>query len=201
MATLTGTLPFTNNPVPSWNGRMPVISSGFRNPDRLDHIGTDIMYARLPSDGGPPGAAQPPNFSARYFMPSGIPALAAGPGKVVFAGIIGTGGHVKIDHAGGWRSEYMHLVGQPKVKEGQMVVGGESLGEIGYNPKDWHLIHKHFQLRKDGALVDPGPIVTALPVLAAPKGGALSTVLAIGLAAAFGIGVYYYFSRPATVSA
>lgn len=183
--------PFTNNPVPSWHGRKPVISSGFRNPDRPSHVGVDIMYARLPGDGGPPGKALEPSWAPRFYMPKGIPALAVGPGRVVFSGTIGTGGHIKIDHSGGWRSEYMHLV-SPRVKEGQVLVGGEDVGEIGYNPIDWHLIHKHFQLRKDGQLVDPRPIIESLPILAAPSGAPWMWIAA---AAAFGLGVYYLASR------
>lgn len=191
---IVASTPLTNNPVPSWKGRLPVVSSGFRNPDRPDHIGVDQMYKRLAEDGGPPGKALEPSYAPRFYMPTGIPALAAGPGRVVFSGVIGTGGHVKIDHAGGWRSEYMHLLGTPSVKEGAVVRGGDVIGTINYNPIDWHLIHMHFQLRKDGQLVDPGPIVAGLPVLAEP-GGSIAKYLWIGAVCSVGVGLYWYLTR------
>jgi murein DD-endopeptidase MepM/ murein hydrolase activator NlpD len=150
------------------------------------------MFKRLPEDGGPPGKALEPSWAPRFYHPEGLLALAAGPGKVTYSQPIGTGETVTIDHGGGWQSQYMHMRNR-LVKQGESVSGGQAVGTISFNPLDWHLIHLHFQIRKDGQLVDPGPIIAPLPVLSGPTGG--GAFLWIAAAAAFGFGVYYLASR------
>jgi hypothetical protein len=78
----------------------------------------------------------------------GRPILAAYAGKVVKAGPsgdlggrtqanpkgpMGSGGGymVKVDHGGKWSTQYLHMIEQPMVKEGDRVGTGQQLGKIG----------------------------------------------------------------------
>src|SRR5262245_57859848 len=107
-------------PVPLYRGRRAAISSGYHEANRPNHSGSDFSFRRFPDDGGPPGNEQMPNYALHYFNPAGLPIVAAGDGVIRFAGVIGTGGDVKLTHAGGWQSEYRHLE-KIFVKEGQRV--------------------------------------------------------------------------------
>jgi murein DD-endopeptidase MepM/ murein hydrolase activator NlpD len=91
-------------------------------------------------------------------MPAGLPALSLGPGVVRTAKPTSTGDYVSIDHPGGYRSEYMHLRNL-RVSKGQQVEAGQPIGTVSFNPADFNLIHLHFQLRKNGALIDPRPLI------------------------------------------
>ena len=142
-------------PVPRLGGRLPKISSGFETPSRPSHHGVDIMYKRLPEDGGPIGAHRLPELSPGHFMPGGIPALAFAAGVVSASKQIGTGGYVVLQHANGVSSEYMHLAAR-RVKVGDTVRAGQPIGIVGYGP-EFELNHLHFQLRQDGDLRDPKP--------------------------------------------
>lgn len=100
-----------------------------------------------------------------------IAVRAAAPGRVVGTrdGMIDTpmrspepgrdaarcGNGVRVDHGGGWISQYCHLAkGSVAVRTGADVEIGQKLGEIGSS--GWsELPHLHFQLEKDGAPVDP----------------------------------------------
>src|SRR5262245_18398164 len=68
-------------PVPSWNGRMPVVSSGFddKSRDLPRHGGVDIMFARKPRDSYRAG---PPNGSPGHVMPDHLVAIAASDGDI-----------------------------------------------------------------------------------------------------------------------
>jgi hypothetical protein len=167
---------------------MPKVSSGFHSSDRPGHDGVDIMYKRLSSDGGPPGGAVP-HSSPGHFMPSDIPALAFGAGVVTTSKEIGTGGYVVIDHPNGLQSQYMHLFNR-RVKVGDKVSAGDQVGDVGYNVSGYKLIHLHFQIRRNGTLVDPAPLIAGLPVVDAP-GGKWVWLLAGGAAIAAGV----WFSR------
>lgn len=174
-------------PVPRHpDGRLPKISSGFRTSDRPTHKGVDIMYPRSSTDGGPPNKTKLPELSPRHFMPAGIPALAIGPGVVRKSEEIKTGGYVIVEHADGIRSQYMHLFNR-RVDVGDGVEAGTLLGDVGYNPSGYKLIHLHFQLRENGRLVDPSRYLSTVRTVDAPSSplllGALAATLA-GLAAA-----------------
>lgn len=156
------------NPVPAYrDGRLPVVSSSFRTPSRPSHNGSDIMYPRLPKDGGPEGKHLLPALAPRFFMPNGVPTLAFADGIVDTSKDIGTGGYIVLNHEGGYQSQYMHLRNR-KVKTGQTVRAGQPIATISYSPTDFHLNHLHFQLRQNGSLLDPEPILTGLPVLPMP---------------------------------
>jgi murein DD-endopeptidase MepM/ murein hydrolase activator NlpD len=172
-------------PTPRYKGRTPKTSSGFRSTDRPSHDGVDLMFKRIPFDPGPPQGAVP--FTSRgHFHPEGLPALALGPGVVSTSGQITTGGYVVIEHPGGWTSQYMHLA-RRDVKVGDRVKTGQPIGIIGFDtrPGGYKLIHLHFQLRKDGVLVNPAPILATLPVVDAP--GNMGWLVAGGVAVAAGL--------------
>lgn len=151
-------------PVPTLADREAVISNGFRPPGvppdrRATHLGVDLMFARRDARDliaiYPPGTG---NGSKGYFMPEGVPALAASAGVVEFATVTGTGGTVIVRHPSGWATYYTHLSALA-VRVGEPVVAGESIGTIGASPTDpAHLKHLHFELWKGGVrsgAVDP----------------------------------------------
>lgn len=65
------------------------------------------------------------------------------------------GNGVRIDHGGGWTSQYCHMArGSVQVRKGNVVTPGAVLGQVGSS--GWsELPHLHFQLEKDGVPVDP----------------------------------------------
>lgn len=179
-------------PVPRYQGRAPKVSSGFRTSDRPDHSGVDLMFRRIPSDLGPPQGAVP-HTSRGHFHPAGLPALALGPGVVTTSTQITTGNYVVVDHPGGWQSQSMHLA-KRDVRVGDKVKAAQRIGVIGFDtrPDGFRLLHLHFQLRKDGVLVDPEPILAGLPVVDAP--GNWGWLVAGGVAVAAGL-VFARFIR------
>jgi murein DD-endopeptidase MepM/ murein hydrolase activator NlpD len=76
------------------------------------------------------------------------------------------GNGVLLDHGNGWTTQYCHLLnGSVTARAGQTVRAGAVLGAIG-NSGASETPHVHFQLAKDGAIVDPftgfGPSDTAV---------------------------------------
>ncbi len=65
------------------------------------------------------------------------------------------GNGVRIDHGGGWTTQYCHMAkGSVTVRTGAPVEAGTVLGRIGSS--GWsETSHLHFQLEKDGVPVDP----------------------------------------------
>ena len=65
------------------------------------------------------------------------------------------GNGVVIEHEGDWRSQYCHLArGSVRVKVGDRVVTGQSIGLIGLSGAA-EFPHLHFTLRHQGKIVDP----------------------------------------------
>ena len=105
-------------------------------------------------------------------MQAGVAVLAAAPGRVTArrdgmpdtgltpdtaARIDGRdcGNGVVIRHAGGWETQYCHLMhGSVAVQEGQSVVTGDRLGLVGLSGNT-EFPHLHLSLRRDGQPVDP----------------------------------------------
>lgn len=172
-------------PVPIWNGRRAVVSSGYGTRRDGFHYGTDLTFVRMPHD------APLNNFTYEggFFHPFGLPALAADDGVVTRAHVTKTGGHIWVEHderAGAYWTQYIHLVpGSFEVQVGDRVREGQPLAEIGYNllHTDGDLIHLHFQLGLNGELVDPEPYVEDWEAVANPWGSSgIVTLGAIGLA-------------------
>lgn len=149
-------------PVPALaDGRRAVISNAYAPPG---HLGVDLMFERR--DGEPD---QAPSGSKGYYCPPGVPALAVGPGHVVYAEKRSRGYAVRLALADR-DALYMHLASL-SVSEGQKVVAGQVLGTIGADPRDKEgLRHLHFELRTFNRPVDPagelaGGIVVPWPRL------------------------------------
>lgn len=65
------------------------------------------------------------------------------------------GNGVRLDHGGGWTSQYCHLrQGSIAVTPGEHVKAGDRLGLVGLSGSTEYP-HLHFQIEKDGAIVDP----------------------------------------------
>lgn len=65
------------------------------------------------------------------------------------------GNGVRVDHGGGWTSQYCHLRrGSVRVRRGAAVAAGDVLGTIGSSGLS-ELPHVHFQVERRGTPVDP----------------------------------------------
>jgi murein DD-endopeptidase MepM/ murein hydrolase activator NlpD len=90
----------------------------------------------------------------------GDPVRATAAGRVVVAGPWGGYGNlVEIDHGAGLATRYGHL-SHIAVEEGQWVEVGAFLGEIGSTGRSTGP-HLHYEVRVDGAAVDPGRTLRA----------------------------------------
>lgn len=85
---------------------------------------------------------------------AGDPVVAAGDGKVVYAGagLRGYGELVIVKHNGTYLSAYAHNR-KILVSEGQMVKRGQKIAEMGNTDTD--SVKLHFEIRKQGKPVDP----------------------------------------------
>lgn len=85
---------------------------------------------------------------------AGEPVTASAGGKVVYsgAGLRGYGKLIIIKHNNTYLSAYAHN-NRILVKEGQTVVKGQKIGEMGSTDTD--LVKLHFEIRKNGKPVDP----------------------------------------------
>jgi len=86
--------------------------------------------------------------------PHGVPVKAAGTGRVVYVGTFRGYGHtVVLDHGGGVTTLYAHL-STMYVREGQVVVQGETIARIGSTGLSTGP-HLHFEVREHGNAVSP----------------------------------------------
>lgn len=85
---------------------------------------------------------------------TGDPVLAAGDGKVVYAGtgLRGYGKLVIVKHDATFLSAYAHN-SQILVKEGQSITRGQKIAEVGSSDSDQPKLH--FEIRRQGKPVDP----------------------------------------------
>jgi murein DD-endopeptidase MepM/ murein hydrolase activator NlpD len=91
--------------------------------------------------------------------PLGVPIYAADAGVIVYAGPndYGYGNLVVIDHGNGWQSVYAHL-SQWNVSCGQSVFQGNLIGLSGNTGRSSGA-HLHFELRYNGAYVNPWSVL------------------------------------------
>lgn len=85
---------------------------------------------------------------------SGERVLAAAPGLVAYAGngVPGYGNLIMIKHDAGYLTAYAHNRAL-LVKEGDTVIGGQKIAEMGNTDADRVMLH--FEIRKQGKPVDP----------------------------------------------
>jgi murein DD-endopeptidase MepM/ murein hydrolase activator NlpD len=89
-----------------------------------------------------------------YAAPAGAPVAAVAPGLVTLAGWTSGGGRtVKVRHANGYESEYLHLSALT-VRAGQRVSQGDLVGRVGATGLATGP-HLHYGLRRNGAYVNP----------------------------------------------
>jgi murein DD-endopeptidase MepM/ murein hydrolase activator NlpD len=91
-----------------------------------------------------------------YRAPLGAPVASVASGVVTFAGWTGGGGRtVRIRHASGYESEYLHLSAIASgVRAGARVGQGELVGQVGATGLATGP-HLHYGLRRDGVYVNP----------------------------------------------
>ncbi|MET3575896.1 peptidoglycan DD-metalloendopeptidase family protein [Bhargavaea ullalensis] len=91
--------------------------------------------------------------------PSGRTIVAADSGTVKAAGPLGGfGNRIEIDHGNGYTTLYAHLA-SIGVKPGQKLEKGAQIGVMGSTGHSTGL-HLHFEVRKNGALIDPLTVVS-----------------------------------------
>ena len=98
--------------------------------------------------------SEPANKGVDIDGRAGDPVLAAAPGRIMYTGtgIRGYGKLIVIKHDDGFNSVYAHNR-EILVKEGQAVVRGERIAELGDSDSDRPKLH--FEIRKSGKPVDP----------------------------------------------
>jgi murein DD-endopeptidase MepM/ murein hydrolase activator NlpD len=102
---------------------------------------------------------------------SSLAIRAAAPGRVeevgYATGFEGYGNIVLVDLGSGFEALYAHL-SDVKVARGDVVAPGQLLGLAGCT--GWCTgTHLHFEVREDGAAIDPAPLLPA--TIPAPEGG------------------------------
>ena len=146
-----------------------------RNPTHCAAFGIDPALAAIPSarpttapmETSSYGYRRDP-FNGALAFHSGVdfpgsygqPILAAAPGTVSYVGPRqGYGNVVEVDHGKGLMTRYAHLSGYG-VRAGQGVKRGEAIARMGSTGRSTGT-HLHFEVRVNGAAVNPRPFLEA----------------------------------------
>lgn len=91
-----------------------------------------------------------------YAAPTGAPVVSVAAGVVTFAGWNGGGGRtVKVRHASGYQSEYLHLSKiDPGIRSGIRIAQGQIVGRVGSSGLATGP-HLHYGLKRNGTYVNP----------------------------------------------
>lgn len=168
-------------PVVSFEGRVPVISNGFR---AGAHDGLDFAYLAQPYD--PPATKNAAGKvvdtryrTKRFYNRDGLPALAAGDGRVDKVWRQKNGLWCSVFHPRERiRSLYGHLaLYGPSTVKGTEVRAGDVLGWVGPEPAIKGFVHLHFALRRPNRTwVDPARYVAHWRMMGLQPDGSLSPV-------------------------
>ena len=94
--------------------------------------------------------------------PTGTPIKAAAAGTVSYSGVMGGYGNVVIiDHGNGTQTRYAHC-STLEAKVGDKVSAGQMVARVGSTGMSTGP-HLHFEVRRDGEAVDPGPFLNRKP--------------------------------------
>jgi murein DD-endopeptidase MepM/ murein hydrolase activator NlpD len=97
-----------------------------------------------------------------YRAPHGAPVVAVADGTVVFAAMNGGSGRmVHLRHPNGFETQYLHL-STISVRRGARVEQGDVIGRVGATGLATGP-HLHYQLKKNGALINPVTAHRAMP--------------------------------------
>lgn len=99
-----------------------------------------------------------------YRAPKGAPVVAVAGGVVTFAGTSGASGRlVRIRHASGYESSYLHLSSIARgIQAGKRVEQSERIGRVGSTGAAT-APHLDFRLRRNGVFVNPRRVQSTLP--------------------------------------
>ncbi|MES1158817.1 MAG: peptidoglycan DD-metalloendopeptidase family protein [Terricaulis silvestris] len=122
------------------------------------------VSGRVTSPFGPrndPDTGKPAQHTGIDFAaPEGTEIVAPAPGRVtrVAEWPAGMGKLIDIDHGNGLTTRYAHLSAF-EVTEGQQVTSGQAIGRVGSTGRSSTGPHLHFEVRRNGELVDPAPLL------------------------------------------
>ena len=121
-------------PLPALNGREPVVLTRVDDKPR----GIELAYPRIDAGDAasqcPPGT---PNGTEAHILPAMTPALAVDDGVILFAGRLGRGYGLILDHGNGWASHYANLEALCAIRTDlyrpreQRVRAGDVVGYVG----------------------------------------------------------------------
>ncbi|MDX2089721.1 MAG: M23 family metallopeptidase [Kofleriaceae bacterium] len=135
-------------PLAAINGRVPVVL----DPTHPCQRGVELAYPRAtPDDAMASCPVGTPNGTATHLMPAMTAALAIDDGVIMFAGRLGHGFGVILDHGNGWASHYANLQAVAAIRTDlyrpreQHVRAGDVIGYVGAPAPD-ALKRLHFEL-------------------------------------------------------
>ncbi len=121
-------------PLAAINGRAPVVL----DPTHPSQRGVELAYPRLaPDDAIASCPIGSPNGTATHLLPAMTAALAVDDGVITFAGRLGQGFCMIIDHGNGWASHYANLQAVAAIRTDlyrpreQHVRAGDVIGYVG----------------------------------------------------------------------
>jgi hypothetical protein len=155
-------------PLASINGRAPVVLDARRAALRE----VDLAYPRIdPTDAVATCPIGTPNGTATHLMPAMTPAFAVDGGEITFAGRLGHGFGIVINHGNGWASHYANLQAIVAIRtdlcrpRAQYVRAGDSIGYVGAREPDaFKCLHFELWERDHDRIfvpVDPRPHLAA----------------------------------------
>ena len=121
-------------PLAALNGREPVVLDTAGSKQR----GIELAYPRVgANDASANCPIGTPNGTATHILPAMTPAMAVDDGVITYAGRLGHGFGIVVDHGDGWASHYANLEALVAIRTDlnrpreQHVRGGDAIGYIG----------------------------------------------------------------------